>query len=78
MLFFSGSFMQKPCSSVDPPTHPVTAQTQLTGGGRAAMTQSRAVQQIPLNPPASRPRVCVFKTQFWRVCEHRFILRVLH
>lgn len=35
------------------------------------MTQSRAVQQIPLNPPASRPRVvCAFETVlgFWSVC----------
>ncbi|CAB1457323.1 unnamed protein product [Pleuronectes platessa] len=40
-----------------PTLHTVTAQTQLTGGGGAAMTQSRAVQQIPLNLPGSRPRV---------------------
>lgn len=43
-----------------PSLHPVPAQTQLTGGGGAAMTQSRAVQQIPLNPSARRPRVGLF------------------
>lgn len=43
-----------------PSLYPVPAQTQLTGGGGAAMTQSRAVQQIPLNPSARRPRVGLF------------------
>lgn len=77
--FFPGSFMQNPvlpCRPL-PPSHLVTAQTQLTGGGRAAMTRSRAGQQIPLNPPASRPE-CVSLTLSFGVCVSIIIVLGLH
>lgn len=67
-------------SSSSPPLsslHPVLAQTQLTGGGGAAMTQSRAVQQIPLNPSARRPRVGLFaslKLSLVLECVHLCVL----
>lgn len=39
---------------------------------------SRVLSNKSLNPPASRPLVCVFKTQLWSVCEHKYILWLLH